>query len=190
MINIIAGTFKGRKIQTPKGDKTRPTSGILRKAVFDICRREVDGAYFLDLFAGSGAMGLEAISRGATHATFVEKDLNAIRSIKENISSLQIETQTTVLMKDVPLSLKGLAAQGKQFNIIYIDPPYDIAGRILPGIVTFIDENNLLAKEGTLFIEEASPSAFEENPFNLKNLTLKNTRRFSHSLLHQYKTKE
>ena len=89
-LRIIGGKFKGRLIKTPKGEKTRPTSAILRKAVFDICQNQITDARFLDLFAGSGAMGLEALSRGASHATFVERDKHSVSCLKENLALLNL----------------------------------------------------------------------------------------------------
>lgn len=83
-LRVIAGKYKGRSLKTPKATSTRPTQGMLREAVFNICQNEIEGAFFLDLFAGSGAMGFEAISRGAMKATLVEQNRQAQLCIKEN----------------------------------------------------------------------------------------------------------
>ena len=90
-LRIIAGEFRNRLLKSPKSLQTRPTLAILRKAVFDILQPYIHQAHFLDLFAGSGLMGIEALSRGASHTTFVDNDRNAIRCIRENISLLNLQ---------------------------------------------------------------------------------------------------
>ncbi len=186
MLNIIGGVFKGRKIKAPPGDKTRPTSNMLRKAVFDICQNHIVDARFLDLFAGSGAMGLEALSRGASHATFIDLDKTAFKVIQENITSLKAEKQAEVMLGDVLICLKRLHQAKRQFNIIYIDPPYNRAS-IIAEILLFLDQHSLLLPEALVFAEEASPSSFLTEPLPLLHLSLKDSRSFGKSLLHQYR---
>jgi 16S rRNA (guanine966-N2)-methyltransferase len=176
-LRIIGGTFKGRILKTPKGAATRPTQGMLRESVFNICQNEIVGARFLDLFAGSGAMGLEALSRGASHITLVESNRTAIAAIRENIAFLQAASQTTLLACDARQALKRLSSP---FDIIYIDPPYET--QVLP----FVEE--LLTRKliaNLLFIEERSTPA----PLSLHfpNLSLISSRRFGDALLHQYR---
>ena len=121
-LRILGGTFKGRLLKSPSEKTTRPTQGVLRAAVFNICQHEIEGATFLDLFAGSGAMGLEALSRGAKSATFVEKDKAAATCIRENIELLGVKEKTEVLCAPVNAALNKMT---KPFDMIYIDPPYD-----------------------------------------------------------------
>lgn len=181
-LKIIAGQFKGRILKTPKGSSTRPTQGMLRESVFNICQNEIPGARFLDLFAGSGAMALEAVSRGASHATMVENNRNALASIRENIALLQAASQTTVMTCDAKSALSKLSGP---FEIVYVDPPYDMP------IAPFIDaliKRGLLAPGGLLFIEERSrptPPAL-----HFSSLSLVGTRRFGEALLHQYRLSE
>ncbi|MFS8564322.1 MAG: RsmD family RNA methyltransferase [Rhabdochlamydiaceae bacterium] len=99
----------------------------MRKAVFDMLAPEIEGSHFLDLFAGSGAMGIEALSRGATHATLVENGKDALACIRDNLSRLQLETQATLLTYDVKKALESLSKKNAQFEIIYCDPPYALA---------------------------------------------------------------
>ncbi len=108
-LRIIGGKYKGRVLKAPKGSATRPTHGMLRESVFNICQNEIAGARFLDLFAGSGAMGLEALSRGASHITLVENDRHALASIRENIAVLQAASQTTVIAGQAKRVLKQLS---------------------------------------------------------------------------------
>jgi 16S rRNA (guanine(966)-N(2))-methyltransferase RsmD len=153
---------------------------MLRESVFNICQNEIAGARFLDLFAGSGAMGLEALSRGAAHITLVENDRQALSTIRENIAALQAASQTTLIAGQAMRALKHLASP---FDIIYIDPPYETP--ILP----FIEEllaRNLIETSGILFIEERSGS---HAPISLDvpELSKIGSRQFGEALLHQYR---
>lgn len=181
MLRIIGGAFKSRLLKTPKSQQTRPTSSLVRKAFFDICRNEVVDARFLDLYAGSGAMGIEALSRGASHATFVDFHKQAIQCLKENIKMLQLEEQSTILMKDALTALKALKNRGALFDLIYIDPPYDQDP--FP-ILQFLDENPLLAEAGFLFFEEQSPSKIPIE--QLQNLKWIQERKFGTTILNQF----
>ena len=107
-LHVIGGSLRNRSLKTPKGDQTRPTTAILRKAVFDIVRPYIEGATFLDLFAGSGAMGIEALSCGASHATFIDQNRSAIQCIRENLQSLKIENKATVIQGSAVSILKRL----------------------------------------------------------------------------------
>lgn len=176
-MRIIAGTFKGRSIKTPKTASTRPTQSMLREAIFNICQNEIEGSRFLDLFAGSGAMGIEALSRGAAHATFVEQNRTAIQCIKENIANFHLESVSRL----IPIHFKRalVLLEKEQFDLIYIDPPYDMSidlTSILP----------LLHPTGLLFLEE------RHNPKNPKTreipgLMMKDTRHFAAAQLTIYK---
>lgn len=121
MIRIIGGSLKGRTIYTPQTHLTRPGTAALRKAVFDICRNDIKDANFLDLFAGSGAFGIEALSRGANHSTFVDKGKLAIACIKKNIALLQLEPQSTLFSTTYEIWYKKNTTF---FDIAYASPPY------------------------------------------------------------------
>lgn len=185
-LRIIGGVFRNRLLKSPKGEQTRPTLAVMRKAVFDILQSKIEGASFLDLYAGTGAMGLEALSRGASHATFIETDRFALRCIEENSRDLKIEKQCTLIGYDCLLALKKLVKEKKQFDIVYVDPPYAAAARLhlLQEILTFFDSHPLLTNNGTLFLEEASPPTLKL-PL-LTSLRHVDTRSFSRSALHQF----
>lgn len=177
-LRIIGGTFRNRPIKSPKGDKTRPTSSLLRKALFDICQPFIEGASFLDLFAGSGAIGIEAISRGAAHATFVDKDKQALDCILANLKTLAIESECTVIAGAVPAALKRLK---KPFDIIYIDPPY---GQVeIAPLLTFFDTHDLLNPGAHVFVE----TDHELTPIPLQRLVAKEKRKYGNSFLYEYK---
>ncbi len=173
---IVGGKHKRRKLMAPKSSLVRPTASQVREALFNICQNWIQGAHFLDLFAGSGAMGLEALSRGAAHATFVEKGRPALNAIKQNIATLNEEDHTTVLQGDVLTVLPFLKGP---FELIFVDPPY---GKNLgAAALDLIDSHRLLAEDGTLFIEDTSM----EEP-KLKTLELKQKRTFGRTTLFEY----
>lgn len=198
-MHIIAGLYKSRKIQAPKGEKTRPSSGRLREAFFNICKSEMENAAFLDLFAGSGAMGLEALSRGARHATFVDNSRESTRCIQSNLAALEAIKNGEVVYGDVFDAMKKLAKRGCLFDLIYADPPYETylhtdRGEIAFSayVLTLLDkliesEHPLLAPQGSLFIEEAANIL----PLNmdLKHLFLKDSRNMGRSNLQHWMRK-
>lgn len=183
-LRILGGNLRGRSLLTPKGARTRPTTSMLRKAVFDILQDSIQEAQFLDLFAGSGAMGIEALSRGAAHASFVEADRQAFRIIHENLKQLQLSAQASVYSASVSEMLKKFLKEGKNFNMIYADPPYHMIS-FYEELLHFVDTSSLLLPGGTLFLESLSPSPLKPSHFN--SLIFKDERRFGSSLLHQYR---
>jgi 16S rRNA (guanine966-N2)-methyltransferase len=122
-VRIVAGTRKGHRIAAPKGAATRPTGDRVREAVFSLIG-PVDGAAVLDLFAGSGAMGLEALSRGAGSCVFVERDREAVRVIQANLEKLRL-TGASVSNRDVTAALRDDGARGRRYDLVLVDPPYD-----------------------------------------------------------------
>ena len=124
-MRILAGALKGRRLVTPRGDTTRPTADQVRIALMDTLMPRLDGARVLDLFAGAGGVGLEALSRGAAHATFVERDAQAITALRENVTALDVAALVSVRRGDVLRELPGLLAGGERFDIVFLDPPYD-----------------------------------------------------------------
>ena len=121
-VRIIAGKYGGRKIETPVGTKTHPMSERIRNAMFNSIGDEVAGARVLDAFAGSGAVGLEALSRGASYAVFVEKDRIAQKTIDENITTLRANDTAKLIRASV--AAWASTYEGELFDIIFIDPPY------------------------------------------------------------------
>ena len=188
-LRIIGGLFRNRPLKSPKTNHTRPTLAIMRKAVFDILQSKIEGASFLDLYAGTGAMGLEALSRGAVHSTFVEANRHALDCIKNNIKTLDVESQCTLMGYEDFLALKKMVKEGRHFDVVYVDPPYAAASHLnlLHKILHFFDANSLLNKEGFLFLEEAAPPTLQPETMSLNHLKHMNTRIFSRSALHQFR---
>jgi 16S rRNA (guanine966-N2)-methyltransferase len=151
-VRIIAGSRKGARIYAPKGIGTRPTGDRVREAAFNLIG-PVDGASVLDLFAGSGGMGLEALSRGAASAVFVESDRDACRTIDRNLEKLRL-TGATVLCTDVIRALAAEVTAGRLYDLVLVDPPYgmlsshrEALARYLPGV---------LAEDGLVLVETAA----------------------------------
>ena len=188
-LRIIGGSLKGRILKAPTGPLARPTMSMMRKAVFDICQSYIQNAHFLDLFACSGAMGIEALSRGASHATFIEKDKKTLHYLIENIKTLDLQEKSTCLCGDVLLQIKRLALT---YDIVYIDPPYPLTERPDKPILDLLhtlDQSSFLSNSCTLFLEERAPGLFSKESFSFQNLHHKNTRQFGASLLHQLTNK-
>src|SRR5919106_6302430 len=126
-MRIIAGAHKGRTLKAPKWEGLRPTSDKLRETLFNILAPRIMGARVVDGFAGTGAIGIEALSRGASHVTFIEKDRRAAQLIQQNVSSCSIERGFAIETSDVGAVLRRLPAE-RTFDVIVLDPPYDAAG--------------------------------------------------------------
>ena len=150
-MRIVGGEHRGARIFAPKGKDTRPTSDRVREAAFNLIG-PVDGATVLDLFAGSGAMGLEALSRGAVHATFVENDREACRAIVRNLDKLGLDT-ATVLCQEALTALRADARQGTRYDLVLVDPPYG-SFSLQNAIIRHLPD--VLAPEGTLLVETAA----------------------------------
>src|SRR2546422_11188246 len=118
-MRVIAGEFRSRRLKTLPGLALRPTPDRLREALFNVLAPRIEGAAFLDAYAGSGAVGIEALSRGAAHAIFVEKHFAAVRMIRENLAALRIEDRATIVQRASVAALGELDA-----DIYFLDPPY------------------------------------------------------------------
>jgi 16S rRNA (guanine966-N2)-methyltransferase len=131
-VRIIAGTRKGHTIQSPPGRGTRPTSDRVRENIFNILG-PIDDAAVLDLYAGSGAMGLEALSRGAAQAVFVERDPDASRAIEKNLDTLRL--RGTVLRQD---AVAVLAGENRKYDLVFVDPPYAMYPDLEPQLARYL----------------------------------------------------
>jgi 16S rRNA (guanine(966)-N(2))-methyltransferase RsmD len=124
-MRVIAGTYRSRQLLAPRGLQTRPTSDRLRERLFDILSPRVSGCRFVDLYAGTGAVGIEALSRGATHVWFAENAEPALASIRQNLAALKIDRGFTVEDRGVGAMLQRLGKISQLVDLVYIDPPYE-----------------------------------------------------------------
>ncbi|MBD0291076.1 MAG: 16S rRNA (guanine(966)-N(2))-methyltransferase RsmD [Thermoleophilia bacterium] len=148
-MRIIAGSRKGARIAAPRGDATRPTGDRAREAAFNLIG-PLEGASVLDLFAGSGAMGLEALSRGAGHVVFVERERAAADTIERNLDTLRL-TGATVLRSDALRALSAEAAAGRRYDLVLVDPPYRALSSLLPSLSAYLPA--VVAPEGLVVVE-------------------------------------
>ena len=123
-LRIIAGNFKGRKLRAVRGTKTRPTANRTREAIFNILAYQIPGCRVLDLFAGTGAFGIEALSRKADAAVFIESDKDAVAVLQSNIKSLGLEGQTRIIRWDLIKNLNCLNSLSHPLDLVFMDPPY------------------------------------------------------------------
>jgi 16S rRNA (guanine966-N2)-methyltransferase len=148
-VRIIAGEKRGAKIFAPRGHDTRPTGDRVREAAFNLIG-PVDGASVLDLFAGSGAYGLEALSRGAASAVFAEDDQAAVHAIRENLQKLRL-SGATVLQRDALTVLAQEAAAGRRYDLVLLDPPYRMYSSLQDRIALYLP--GVLAEDGLAVVE-------------------------------------
>ncbi len=161
-MRIIAGTHRGRRFTAPKGEKTRPTSDRVREALFSMIG-PVDGASVLDLFAGSGSLGLEALSRGARRCTFVESDRTACRTLSANLKALAL-TGAVVVERDAVQVLREEAASGRRHDLVLLDPPYGTWSGLEPRLAAALPA--VVADTG-LVVVETDAKVEPQLPFDL-----------------------
>lgn len=150
-MRVITGIYKGRRLKTLEGSAVRPTSDRMRETLFNILAPRIEGARFLDLCAGSGAIGIEALSRGVGQVTFVESSRKSSTVISENLRHCEIRKGYTFIARDALMALKYLAQEKQQFDLIYFDPPYD--SELYSPVLWQIARGNLLAEDGILIVE-------------------------------------
>ncbi|MFM7829578.1 MAG: 16S rRNA (guanine(966)-N(2))-methyltransferase RsmD [Actinomycetota bacterium] len=151
-MRIVAGELRGRRISAPAGNSTRPTTEMAREAIFNALNSMgvVDGARVLDLFAGSGALGIEALSRGAAHCTFIESDREALRILQENLKNLGLTDRATVVRGDAKAGL----VKYHEIDFVLADPPYDftdwkqILDQVSADLVVAESDREIVAIEG------------------------------------------
>ena len=144
-MRIISGSRRGHKLEAPPGRSTRPTSDRVRENIFNILG-PVDEADVLDLYAGSGAMGLEALSRGAASVVFVERDQAAVRAIERNLDKLRL--RGTVLRQD---AIAALAAEKRKYDLVFVDPPYEMYADLEPQLARYLP--SVLTEDGVVVVE-------------------------------------
>src|SRR5262249_35459421 len=152
--------YKGHNLRTPTGLDVRPTSDRLRETLFNILASRIEGAQFLDICAGSGAVGIEALSRGASQVTLIEASRRAVRVIYENIEHCRIDEDAEVLFFDAMTALKQLSHRNKRFDIVYFDPPYQ--SNVYQPVLEFLGGGGLLASETVVIVEHHNKLALRD----------------------------
>ena len=166
-LRIIGGKFKGKKLLPLHGSTTRPTAGMVREALFNICADQLKNARVLDLFAGTGAFGLEAISRGAAAAVFIDSDKRAVELIRKNIAACRATDVATVFKWDAVSNLNCIKHFGQRFDLVFMDPPY--RKNVLAAILKNLMKADILSPGALLILEHAidRPTADIPPPFQI-----------------------
>ncbi len=168
-LRIIAGQLKGRKLTSVPGSKTRPTADRIREAIFNILAGRIRTTAVLDLFAGTGALGLEALSRGAESAVFVDFNQDAVAVLRRNVTSNGMEKQTRILRWDIVRNLNSLIPFEQRFNLVFMDPPYN-KNTIVP-VLTNLQHSGCLQNGAMVVIEHCLQEPVPEKcgPFRLSD---------------------
>lgn len=153
-MRVITGKSKGSKLIAPKGLHTRPTSDKVKEAIFNILGDIPNKSQVLDLFAGSGNIGIEFLSRGANTCYFIDNDINSIKSIKDNLERTRLIEQAFIYKNTAEKALNILSSKGIVFDFIFLDPPYE--KEIIVPILEKISNNKILSNKGTIIIEHES----------------------------------
>lgn len=161
MLRIIGGSLKKRKIESVEGLSTRPTADRVRESIFNILFDRPRGSHVLDLFAGTGAMGIEALSRGASFALFIDNDASALRTLKKNIQALSLSCKACVIAWDIRRNLRCLNHLSGHFDLVFMDPPYH-SDLILPTL-DLLWKGGLLKSDATIVIEHGADEILPSN---------------------------
>lgn len=185
-MRVIAGSAKGKKLLAPSGLDTRPITDRIKEALFNVLSWDIENALFLDLFAGSGSVGIEALSRGADQVSFVDKGNAAVRIIKENLENCGFKNKAEVLCLDVFKSLQYFQRQEHKFDIIYVDPPFTNE-KIFDDFMAAIDNVAILREDGILIIRTRRQKSM---PDTLNTLQKYRCNHYGESTLHYYRLLE
>jgi 16S rRNA (guanine(966)-N(2))-methyltransferase RsmD len=179
-MRVIAGSVKGHKLTAPRGMATRPTADRVRQSIFDMLAFRCEPERVLDLFAGSGALGIEALSRGAKRAVFVEKNPEALKAVAENLNKCGFTSAAQVQRSDFRSALRKLGSEGERFDLVFIDPPYEggVRDEALAGIQP-------LLQPGALVVVETAST--EKAPVAPAGLSLELERKFGRTMVFLYR---
>lgn len=184
-MRIISGLAKGRKILSPVGMNTRPTLDRIKQSIFNIIQNDVYGTMALDMFAGTGSLGLEAVSRGAKYCYLVDKGSETYSFLKKNIENLGFQDKSEALNMDSYEALSFFQKKGITFDLIFIDPPY--LKDMIPPAINKIYEKNLLNKDGMIVSKiDTSETIYEGNEF----IRLYDSRKYGNTTVCFYKFRE
>jgi 16S rRNA (guanine966-N2)-methyltransferase len=189
-MRVVAGEARGRKLKAPDTLDTRPIIDRVKTALFDILSTEVEDARFLDLFGGTGSVGIEALSRGAAHATFIEINYKVLKLLRENLQTTRLADHAETLQADAFkfLSQKNAEARPTTYDIIYVAPPQyqGMAARVLE----ILDSSPLVAENGLVIVQIHPKEREGVAAIQCQRLALSDERRYGSTLLLFYRTKE
>lgn len=184
-MRIITGAAKGRRLRAPKGLSVRPTAARVKESLFNILPRDFSGVRILDLFAGTGNLSIEALSRGAQRAVLVDASTRSSEIIRDNLDRLGFSDRAKIWILPVARCLRSLAKQGETFDLIFLDPPYDKG--LVASSLHLIDAGRLLAEAGRIIVEHSTREAVEER---YGTLLLNDRRHYGDTLLSFFRREE
>lgn len=184
-MRIIAGTAKGVRLKTPKGMNTRPTADRVKESVFGILAGKVLDAEVLDLFAGTGNLGLEALSRGAASAVLVDKNAQSVRIMIENALLTDLSGLSVICREDVLQALRRFESGGRSFDLVFCDPPYNLG--LGPKVLLALDSGRVLREGGILVLEH---SRHEKLPEGLKRIVAYRSESYGETRVSFYRKQE
>ena len=177
-MRIISGSLRGKKLHAFHGKDIRPTSDRTREAIFNILFDQVRGAVVLDLFAGSGALGIEALSRGADMATFIDSAPAAVSLLEKNLRACRLEKRARIIVWDIERNLNCLPSHGPRYNLIFLDPPYH--KNMIGPALTHLKESRVMMPGARLVLEHGSA---DEIPGSLAGFELSDRKRYGKTLV-------
>lgn len=174
-MRVISGTARGKKLSSLEGLETRPTLDRVKEALFNIIQFDIRDANILDLFSGSGALAIEALSRGASSAILCDRSTNAIRIINKNLEDTRLKDKAEVINKDYLQALSKLKNESEKFDIIFLDPPYK--SNYIEKSIESILKYDLLAKDGVIIAETDDENIIEKIKKN-KDIEIYDVRKY------------
>ncbi len=181
-LRVISGKARGLKLDSPKNQDVRPTTDRVKESLFNIINPYIRESNILDLFAGTGSLGIECLSRGAKNCVFVDKSKDSINIIKSNVKKARVENESTILNVDFKDAVKRLSSQNQKFDVIFMDPPY--YENMFIECLKIIDELNLLYEDGIIVVEHDTKDLFDES---IGNLVKSRDKKYGNTTLTFYK---
>jgi 16S rRNA (guanine(966)-N(2))-methyltransferase RsmD len=159
-MRVISGELKGRKLAAVPGTSTRPTTDKVKESMFNIIGPYFDSGTVLDLFSGTGGLGIEALSRGMSKGVFVDKDFKALQVVKKNIETCRLQARTEVYRNDARKAIIQLSERGETFDLVFLDPPYHL--NLIPALLTELEQHGLLTESARVVAEHGSETELPE----------------------------
>lgn len=184
-MRVISGKVRGLKLNTPKNEDVRPTTDRVKESLFNMINAYIMDSDILDLFAGTGSLGIECLSRGSNRCVFVDKSKESIDIVKSNIKKARMDEQSTIMNIDFKNAIKTLGNKNERFDVIFMDPPY--YKNMFIDALSAIDENNLIKDDGIIVVEHDTKNSF---PDNIGKLYKSRDKKYGNTTLTFYKMEE
>lgn len=184
-LRVISGKARGLKLDAPKNQDVRPTTDRVKESLFNMINSYIMDSNILDLFAGTGSLGIECLSRGAKNCVFVDKSKDSINIVRSNVKKARVENESTILNVDFKDAVKRLSTQNQKFDVIFMDPPY--YENMFIECLKSIDKFNLLDEDGIIVVEHDTKDLFEDS---IGRLNKSREKKYGNTTLTFYKLEE